>query len=99
MIEPIYLFWHRRDLRIFDNRALYEASKMTSNIIGLYIIDKNSSHTFGKCPAHDWFLYESLKSLKKSWEDLGSELIILKGSPVEKILLLSEVLKIDSIYS
>ena len=33
------IFWHRRDLRIEDNIGLFEASKNSKELIGLYILD------------------------------------------------------------
>ena len=35
------IFWHRRDLRIEDNIGLFEASKNSKNLIGLYVLDPN----------------------------------------------------------
>ena len=35
------IFWHRRDLRIEDNIGLFQASKNSKNLIGVYILDPN----------------------------------------------------------
>ena len=36
------LFWHRKDLRIFDNQALIKAFSLSNAITSTYILDKNS---------------------------------------------------------
>ena len=35
------IFWHRRDLRIEDNIGLFEASKDSKKLIGVYVLDPN----------------------------------------------------------
>ncbi len=35
------IFWHRRDLRIEDNIGLFQASKNSKSLIGVYILDPN----------------------------------------------------------
>ena len=44
MNNPRILFWHRKDLRIFDNQALIRAFSLSNAITSTYIFDKNYSH-------------------------------------------------------
>jgi len=46
MNKPRILFWHRKDLRIFDNQALIKAFSISNAITSTYIFDKNYSHDF-----------------------------------------------------
>ena len=41
MNKPRILFWHRKDLRIFDNQALIKAFSLSNAITSTYILDKN----------------------------------------------------------
>ena len=93
------IFWHRRDLRIEDNIGLYEASKNSKNLIGVYILDPsllNLSKTTSE--AKNWFLGESLLELQKNWEEIGSHLLILKGDPVKLIPKLTDLIQAECIY-
>ena len=61
------IFWHRRDLRIEDNIGLFEASKNSKCLIGVYILDPNLldlNRTSSE--AKNWFLGESLLELEKN---------------------------------
>ena len=40
MNKPRILFWHRKDLRIFDNQALIKAFSLSNAITSTYIFDK-----------------------------------------------------------
>ena len=93
------IFWHRRDLRIEDNIGLYEASKNSKNLIGVYILDpKLLDLNKTTSEAKNWFLGESLLELQKSWESRGSNLLILSGDPIKLISKLAELIKADCIY-
>jgi len=46
MNKPRILFWHRKDLRIFDNQALIKAFSLSNAITSTYIFDKNYPQDF-----------------------------------------------------
>ena len=93
------IFWHRRDLRIEDNIGLYEASKNSKNLIGVYVLDPNLLDlTKTTSEAKNWFLGESLLELQKSWETRGNKLLILSGDPINLIPKLADLIKAEYIY-
>jgi len=99
MNKSLAIFWHRRDLRIEDNIALFQASKNHKNLIGLYILDPNLLDlNKNASEAKNWFLGESLIELQKNWESRGSRLLILNGDPIKLIPQLSELIKAECIY-
>ena len=81
MNNPRILFWHRKDLRINDNKALKKAFSLSNAITSAYILDKNYSYDFN-ANSRAWFLGHSLEELRNNWEKLGSRLILEKGDPV-----------------
>jgi len=81
MNNPRILFWHRKDLRINDNKALMHAISLSNAITSTYILDKNYSHDFN-AKSRAWFLGNSLQELGKNWAKMGSRLVIKKGDPV-----------------
>ncbi len=93
------IFWHRRDLRIEDNIGLYEATKNSKNLIGLYILDPNLLNlNRTTSEAKNWFLGESLLELQKNWLSRGSRLLILNGDPIKLISKLADLIKAECIY-
>ena len=81
MNKPRILFWHRKDLRIFDNQALIKAFSLSNAITSTYIFDKNYQHDFN-ASSRAWFLGHSLQELGNNWEKMGSRLIMEEGDPV-----------------
>ncbi len=93
------IFWHRRDLRIEDNIGLFEASKNSKNLIGVYVLDPNLLNlNRTTSEAKNWFLGESLLELQKNWERRGSCLLILNGDPIKLISKLADLIKAECIY-
>ena len=93
------IFWHRRDLRIEDNIGLFEASKNSKNLVGVYILDpKLLDLNKTTSEAKNWFLGESLLELQRNWESRGSRLLILNGDPIELISKLAELVHAECIY-
>ncbi len=93
------IFWHRRDLRIEDNIGLYEASKNSKHLIGVYVLDPNLLDLDRMTSeAKNWFLGESLLELQKNWKSRGSRLLILNGDPVKLIFKLAKLIKAECIY-
>ena len=59
------LFWHRRDLRIDDNKGLFDALKQNEIVHPIFIFDKS---ILDKLPNNDQrilFIYQEIESLKK----------------------------------
>ncbi|MGK0307864.1 MAG: deoxyribodipyrimidine photo-lyase [Urechidicola sp.] len=80
------IVWHRMDLRIHDNRALYEASLKTSNIIPVFIIDPvffSKERKF--CDERLLFMIECLDDLSNNYQKLGLKLNIFHGNSQEII--------------
>ena len=91
-----WLFWHRRDLRLADNRGLAAAARATPAVTGVFVLDPailepgraGRGPTAGvasdhppMAPARRWFLAESLAELAERWRTAGSRLLILQGDP------------------
>ena len=92
------LFWHRRDLRIDDNKGLFEALKQNEIVNPIFIFDKS---ILDKLPNNDQrilFIYQEIESLKKSYQDLGSDLWVYYGEPSEIIPKIAQELNCSSVY-
>ena len=88
MSEP-QIVWLRRDLRLADNPALFEAAK-TGPVIPVYVLDDERAKTHAYGGASRWWLHHSLADLAKRLEDRGLKLILRQGDAVEELTKLAE---------
>ena len=96
----VKIFWFRKDLRLFDNRALAEFindAKPCEKYIFLYIKNRNRFNYFGEMRIS--FLYESLKDLSNSLELKGLNLTILNGNSFNIFKELQSKYKNVSVYA
>ena len=84
MKSPRILFWHRKDLRVNDNKSLMKSLEISHYITSIYIFDSNSQLDFN-AESRKWFLGESLKELSQSWRHSGSRMIVDEGEPIKLI--------------
>ncbi|MEL7190114.1 MAG: deoxyribodipyrimidine photo-lyase, partial [Pseudomonadota bacterium] len=83
-MSKIQIVWLRRDLRLADNPALYEAAKL-GPVIAVYVLDDDCAKTHAYGGASRWWLHHSLSDLGKRLEERGSKLILRKGDAVEEL--------------
>ena len=91
MSTPRWLFWHRRDLRLADNRGLAAAVAATPALTGVFVLDPALLEL--AAPARLWFLSESLRELEQAWRAAGSRLLILRGTPQQLLPALARQLQ------
>jgi deoxyribodipyrimidine photo-lyase len=79
------IMWFRNDLRLADNPALHAAAASGLPVIPLFILDDDAAGRWRAGGASRWWLHGSLAALTKSLEEVGSRLILARGS-TRKIL-------------
>jgi deoxyribodipyrimidine photo-lyase len=72
------IVWLRRDLRIEDNPALFHACQSGAPIVPLFVLDETLPHPPGG--ASRWWLHHSLADLDENLKQLGSGLILRRGT-------------------
>jgi len=97
-MQEINICWFKRDLRVEDNEALYEASK-EYDILPIYVVEKEKwkqdSHS-----CRQWqFCKECLIDLKEDLNLMGQPLIIRIGDVVDIFEEIKKTFKINGIYS
>ena len=97
MEYPRILFWHRKDLRINDNKALIKSFSLSKAITSIYIFDETYPYDFNS-NSRSWFLSESLKELSEKWEKAGSRLLIQKGNPAHLISYIAKIINAKYIF-
>lgn len=78
--------WLRRDLRLSDHRALFEATQRFDHVVVAFVFDRVILDALKDL--HDRrisFIQRSLRELAEKLHALGSELVVLHGDPVDCI--------------
>ncbi len=83
------IFWFRRDLRLHDNHGLYQTLSEHTEVLPIFIFDKEILENLPKNDARVHFIWEQLQNINKTLAYHNSELTILHDSPkvaFEKLL-------------
>jgi deoxyribodipyrimidine photo-lyase len=101
--EPIYeksLVWFRRDLRDYDNAALYHALKSSKNVYCAFVFDTAILDKLNdKADRRVEFIWESVRELKASLQEHGSDLIVLHGNAGDEIPKLANTLLVNAVFT
>ena len=76
------IFWHRRDLRIPDNRGLALAAK-NGPTLPVYVVDTEMLKQIGK--RQRALLVAGVETLKRRYRERGSDLLVRAGEPAETL--------------
>lgn len=96
------IVWYRNDLRITDHIPLTEASK-SGEVVGVYCFDprhfEKTEYGFPKTDSiRAQFLIDSVKELRNSMRDLGSDLIVRHGKPEEVLPKIAKEVESNEIF-
>ena len=81
--EPVNIFWYRRDLRYFDNSALFHALNDDLPVIPIYIFDNTINNPSKINELTIQFIYKQLSELNMHFNKYSSNLLIFKGKTSE----------------
>ncbi|MFT4801845.1 MAG: deoxyribodipyrimidine photo-lyase [Flavobacteriaceae bacterium] len=94
----VSIFWFRRDLRIEDNIALYEAIATKKNVLPIFIFDDSILNELSNDDPRVNFIYKTLFNINLVLRKNNSSLLILKGNIEELWKKLIENYTIDSVF-
>jgi deoxyribodipyrimidine photo-lyase len=81
-MDTIAIHWHRRDLRLEDNAALYKALTSGLKVLPVFVFDKHILDRLeNPKDQRVLFIHQELRELKKSLNKLGSDLWVHYGTP------------------
>jgi deoxyribodipyrimidine photo-lyase len=93
------IVWLRRDLRLQDNRALSEASKLSNNVAVLFVFDSNILDKLkNKEDKRVSFIQETLEELNLELKLQDSELITRYGDPLKEVSYVAQQLKAEALF-
>jgi deoxyribodipyrimidine photo-lyase len=93
------LWWIRRDLRLTDNEALFQAIAQAESVTPIFILDPNLIHSNHVGEKRLNFLYGGLTHLNADLLGLGSRLIVREGHPLEVFTELHSQINFDAIFA
>jgi len=97
---PVNIFWFRRDLRLEDNRGLYEALQSDRPVLPLFIFDTNILEKLtGKTDPRVTFIYRTLLEINQKLKKTGRSLLILQGEPARIWRRLIGKIRIGAVYT
>src|SRR5829696_2546326 len=91
------LFWFRKDLRLEDNTALYEATR-DGDVVPYYASDPAILGRDDIAATRVRFVLDSLAVLAESVEKAGSALALDHGDPAETVLRAARSARADAVY-
>ncbi|MDW8017434.1 MAG: deoxyribodipyrimidine photo-lyase, partial [Thermus sp.] len=94
-MPPMFLVWHRADLRLGDHPALLKALRQ-GPLVGLVVLDPNNLRTTPRRRA--WFL-ENVRALREAYRKRGGALWVLEGLPWEKVPEAARALRARGVYA
>ena len=94
----IVIFWFRRDLRLEDNTALFEALNSGRQVLPLFIFDQQILNELPWNDARVSFIYEELGKIHTELRQVGFSLLVRHGNPEEVWKELTDEFEIQSIY-
>lgn len=93
------LVWFRRDLRLYDNAALFHALERSESVFCCFIFDVNILNNLkNKKDRRVEFIWESIRCLKEHLNTLGSDIFVEYGDPKNLIPKLVENLNCDALF-
>ncbi|MEY4108555.1 MAG: hypothetical protein RL181_2897, partial [Bacteroidota bacterium] len=83
-MEKINLFWFRRDLRLSDNRGLWEALQGPYPVLPVFIFDTAILDLLNnRSDARVTFIHQELERMAQELEATGASILIEHGKPAE----------------
>jgi deoxyribodipyrimidine photo-lyase len=100
MEQRIAIHWFRRDLRLFDNAALFHALSSGFPVLPIFIFDADILSTLSNNEdLRVNFIHKKVLELKRKLEGMGSSLQLFHGKPVDIFKSLISRYKINSVYA
>jgi deoxyribodipyrimidine photo-lyase len=99
-MQKLTLFWFRRDLRLYDNAALYHALKSHKNVLPIFIFDKNILNKLeDKADARVQFIHHTILNIKRELQQIGSDIELFYDTPIDVFTKLAQQYQIEAVYA
>lgn len=97
--QQLSIFWFRRDLRLTDNRGLYEALRSGRQVLPLFIFDEDILNDLPSSDHRVEYIHVQLQELEKELTRAGSGLLVKKGKPLDVFAGLLKDYQVEAVYT
>jgi len=97
--KHINVVWFKRDLRLQDNEAFFNATKTGTPTLLLYVFEKSLENDSHYSPRHWNFIKQSLADINKQLEQSNTQVLAVSSEVVPVFNTLQEIYKIDTVFS
>ena len=99
-MSSLAIFWHRRDLRTFDNSGLYRALQSGLPVQPIFIFDSEILHKLeDKDDGRVTFIHEKIQNLDREYSRNGGSLRVFYDSPSNVFRQLVEEGNVAAVYT
>lgn len=98
-IYPKGLMWFRRDLRVDDNAALYQALRTCRQVVCVFVFDRAILDPLPRADRRVEFIRESLVELDAELRALGGGLIVRHAVAEDEIGPLARALDVQAVFA
>ncbi|SMG38892.1 deoxyribodipyrimidine photo-lyase [Marivirga sericea] len=99
-MSKISIFWFRRDLRLFDNTALYYALQENEPVLPLFIFDSDILDDLNdKSDARVNFIHDQLTHIDNELQKIGSGVLVKHGTPEDVFRELVEEYDVQFVFT
>ncbi|MDM0105175.1 deoxyribodipyrimidine photo-lyase [Variovorax sp. J22R24] len=96
---PKGLMWFRRDLRVDDNAALYQALRACRQVVCVFVFDRAILDPLPRADRRVEFIRESLVELDAELRSLGGGLIVRHAVAEDEIGQLARTLDVQAVFA
>ena len=97
-MKTISIFWFRRDLRLDDNKGLYNALKNHDNVLPIFIYDKYILDKLKKNDHRIQFIKNKIEKINENLSKINKSIAQFYGRPVEVFEKLIKEFQVSNIY-
>lgn len=93
------IFWFRRDLRLEDNRALYEALRQSEQVLPIFIFDSDILDQLPSDDARVHFISHTLTDIQRQLMQINRSLAVFAGTVEDVFLSLLQDFSITDVFT
>ena len=96
----VNVFWFRRDLRVHDNHALFQALTSGKPVLPIFIFDPNILDKLDKpFDLRVQFIHETIESLQQSFAQVGSSIQVYYNTPIDVFKTLLDTYQLSAVFT
>jgi deoxyribodipyrimidine photo-lyase len=97
--KHINVVWFKRDLRLQDNEAIFNAIQSQKPTLLLYVFEKSLENDYHYSARHWNFIKQSLLDINRQLAVLNAKVLCVSGEVISVLNTIQENYKIDAVFS